>query len=182
MVLEKTFESLLDCKEVKTVNPKRDQPWIFIGRTDAEAETPILWPPDVKSWLIGKDPGAGKDRRQKEKGAAEDEMIEWHHWLDGHEFEQTGRSWRTEEAGMGWQRVENDLVTKQVNNGRSHTLFTVMPPVHVYMWWSSLEGSIQKILDTVPQSCLTDTLSDIRCRCYVDFLNWMLLFGCHDLD
>ena len=80
-------KSPLDCKEIQQVNPKGNQSWIFIERTDAEAETPILWPPDVKSWLIGKDPNAGKDWGQKEKGATEDEMAGWHHWLDGHEFE-----------------------------------------------------------------------------------------------
>ena len=74
---------------IKPVNPKGNQPWIFIGRTDAEAEAPIHWPPDVKSWLIWKDPGAGEDWRQEEKGMTEDEMVGWHHWLDGHEFEQT---------------------------------------------------------------------------------------------
>ena len=87
VVLEKTFESPLDCKETQSVNPKGNQSWIFIGRTDAEAETPVLWPPDVKSGLIGKHPDAGKDWRQKEE-TAEDEMVGWHHQLDGHEFEQ----------------------------------------------------------------------------------------------
>ena len=77
----------LDCK-IKPVNPKRNQSWIFIERTDAEAETPILWPPDVKNWLVGKDPDAGKDWRQEEKGTTEDEMVGWHHRLSGHEFEQ----------------------------------------------------------------------------------------------
>ena len=71
-----------------TVHPKGNQSWIFIGRTDAKAETPVLWPPDAKNWLIGKDPGAGKDWRQEEKGMTEDEMVGWRHWLDGHEFEQ----------------------------------------------------------------------------------------------
>ena len=83
VVLEKTLESPLDCKEIHPVHPKGDQSWIFIGRNDVEAETPILWPPDAKNWLIGKDPDAGKDWRQEEN-----EMIEWHHWLNGHEFEQ----------------------------------------------------------------------------------------------
>ena len=87
VVLEKTLESSLDCKEIKSVNPKGYQPWIFIGRTDAEAEAPILWPPDVKRRLAGKDPDAGKDWRQEEKGTAEEEMVGWHHRLDGHEFE-----------------------------------------------------------------------------------------------
>ena len=88
VVLEKTLESPLDFKEIKPVNLKGNQSWIFIGRTDAEAETSILWPPDAKNWLIWKDPDAGKDWRQEEKGATEDEMVGWHHWLDGHELEQ----------------------------------------------------------------------------------------------
>ena len=86
VVLKKTLESPLDSKEIKPVNPKGNQPWIFIGRTDAEAEGPVLWPPDVKSWLIGKDPDAEEDWRQEEKGTTEDEIAGWHHCLDGHEF------------------------------------------------------------------------------------------------
>ena len=88
VVLEKTLEGPLDCKEIKPVNPKGNQFWIYIGRTDAEAEAPILWPPDEKSWLIRKDLDAGKDWRQNEKGTWEDAMVRWHHWLNGHEFEQ----------------------------------------------------------------------------------------------
>ena len=88
VVLEKTLESPLDCKEIKSVNPKGIKPWIFIGRTDAEAEAPISWPPDVKNQLIRKDPDARKDWGQKEKGMKEDELVGWHHWLDGYEFEQ----------------------------------------------------------------------------------------------
>ena len=87
VVLEKTLESSLDSKEILPVHPKRDQSWVFVGRTDVEAETPILWPSDVKSWLIGKDPDAGKDWRQEKKGMAEDEMVGWHPLLNGHEFE-----------------------------------------------------------------------------------------------
>ena len=87
---EDSWESL-DCKEIKPVNLKGSQPWIFIGRTDAEAETPILWPPVAKSQLIGKDPDAGKDWRQEEKGTTEDETIGWHNWLNGHEFDETQR-------------------------------------------------------------------------------------------
>ena len=86
VVLEKTLESPLDCKEIQPVHPKGDQSWLFIGRTDAEAETPVLWPPHVKSWLIGEDPNAGKDWGQEEKGMTEDEMAGWHHQLNGHEF------------------------------------------------------------------------------------------------
>ena len=88
VVLEKTLESPLDCEEIQPVNPKGNLSWLFIGSTDATAETPILWPPDEKNWLIGKDPDAGKDWRQ-EKGMTEDEMAGWHHWLDGHELEQS---------------------------------------------------------------------------------------------
>ena len=87
VVLEKTLESPLDCKEIQPVHPKENQSWIFIGRTDAEAEMPILWPPDAKNWLIWKDPDAGKDWRREKKGMTEDEMVGWHHWFNGHEFE-----------------------------------------------------------------------------------------------
>ena len=88
VMLEKTLESPLDCKEIKLVNPQGNQSWIFIGRTDAEAETPIHWPPDGKNWLLGEDPDAGQDWRQEKKGTTEDEMVGWHHQLDGREFEQ----------------------------------------------------------------------------------------------
>ena len=88
VVLEKTLESPLDCKEIQPVHPKGNQSWVFIGRIDVEAETPVLWLPDVKSLLIGKDPDAGKGWRQEEKGMTEDEMVGWHHQLYGHEFEQ----------------------------------------------------------------------------------------------
>ena len=88
MVLEKTLESPLDCKEIQLVHPKGDQSWVFFGRTDVEAETPVLWPPDAKSRFTGKGPDAEKDRRQEEKGMTEDEMVAWHHRLNGHEFKQ----------------------------------------------------------------------------------------------
>ena len=112
IVLEKTLKSPLDSKVIKSVNPKGDQSWIFIGRTDAEAEAPILWPPDVKNWLSGKDPDAGKDWRQEEKGTTEDEMAGWHHWLDGHEFEQA--PWDGDGQGSlvccsPWSRKESDM-------------------------------------------------------------------------
>ena len=108
VVLEKTLESPLNSKEIKLVNPKGNQPRKFTGRTDAKAETPILWPPDVKNWLIGKDPDAGKDWRQKERRAAEDEMVRRHHWLNGLESEWTlGVLWF-----MGSQRVGHNWVTE----------------------------------------------------------------------
>ena len=88
VVLEKTLESPLSSKEIQPVHSKGNQSWIFIGKTDAEAESQILWPPDGKNWLLGKDPDSGKDWKQEEKRMTEDEMVGWHHWLDGHEFEQ----------------------------------------------------------------------------------------------
>ena len=100
VVLEKTLESPLYSKEIKPVNPEGSQPWIFIGRTDAEAEVPIVWPPDVKSRLIGKDPDAGKDWGQEEKGATEDEIVGWHYRLNGHEWANSGREWRTGNLGV----------------------------------------------------------------------------------
>ena len=114
MVLEQTLESPLDSKEIKPVSPKGNQSWIFIGKTDAEAEA---WPPDEKSQLIGKDPDAGKGWRQKEKGGSEDGMIRQHHQLNGHESEQTLGDWRTEEPGvlqcMGSQTVGHHLATER---------------------------------------------------------------------
>ena len=89
VVLEKTLENPLDCKEIQPVHSKGDRSWVFFGRNDAKAETPILWPPHAKSWLIGKDSDAGRDWEQEEKGTTEDEMAGWHHWLDGHESEWT---------------------------------------------------------------------------------------------
>ena len=98
MVLEKTLDSHSDCKAVQPVNPKGNQSWIFFGRIDVEAETPILWPPDVKNWLIGKYSDAGKYWRQVEKGTTEDEMVGWHHWLDGHELRKLWESVMDKEA------------------------------------------------------------------------------------
>ena len=89
VVLEKTLESPLDCKEIQPVHSEGDQSWVFFGRNDAKAEAPVLWPPHVKSWLIGKDSDAGRDWRQEDKGTTEDEMDGWHHRNDGHEFEWT---------------------------------------------------------------------------------------------
>ena len=112
-VLEKTLESPLNCKEIQPVHPKGNQSWIFIERTDAEAETPILWSPDVKNQLIGKDPDAGKDWRWEEKGMREDEMVGWHHWLNGHECEQTagdGEGQRSLVCCSLWGRKESDVI------------------------------------------------------------------------
>ena len=115
VVLEKSIESPLDSQDIQPVHPKGDQSSVFIGRTDAEAETPILWPPDVKNWLLGKHPDAGKDWRQEGKGMTEDEMVRWHQQLDVHEFEQTPgvgdgqEAWRAavHEVAKGWTGLSN---------------------------------------------------------------------------
>ena len=118
VVLEKTLESPLDRKEIKPVNPKGNQPWIFIRRTDAEAEAPIFWPPDAKIWLLGKDPDARKNWGQEEKGTTEDEMVRWHHQFNGHKFEQTLGDGEGQESlaccsPWGHKRVRNNLATEQ---------------------------------------------------------------------
>ena len=116
MVLEKTLESPLDCKEIQPVHPKGNQSWVFTGRTDVEAETPILWPPDVKSWFIGEDPDARKDWGQAEKGMTEDEMVGWHHWPNGHAFGWTpgiGDGQGGLECCSSWgRRVRHDWATE----------------------------------------------------------------------
>ena len=115
--MEKTLENPLDCKEIKPVNPKENQPCIFIGRTDAEAEAPFLWPPDVKSRLIGKDPDARKDWRQEKKGMTGDEMVGWHHGLNGQEFEQTPRDGESQGSltccSLQCHRFRHDWATAQ---------------------------------------------------------------------
>ena len=117
MVLEKTLESPLDGKEIQPVYSEGDQPWDFFGGNDAEAETPVLWPPHAKSWLIGKDSDAGRDRRQEEKGTTEDEMAGWHHWLDGSESEWTSGD-GDGQGGLAccnsWGHKESDM-TEQLN-------------------------------------------------------------------
>ena len=117
MVVEKNLESPLGCKEVEPVHPRGNQSWMFFGRTDAEAETPILWPLDAKNWHIGKDPDAEKDWRQEEKGMAEDKMVGWHHWLDRHEFEQApgvGDGQGSLACCSPWGRKESDT-TERLN-------------------------------------------------------------------
>ena len=128
LVLEESLESPLDGKEIKPVNLKGNQSWIFTGRTDAEAENPMLWPPDAKSQLIEKDPDAGKDWRQEEKGATEDEMVGWHHLLNGQEFGQTLKD--TEGQGSclcyspGGQK-EPDMIWRLNNSNNNNTLLKI---------------------------------------------------------
>ena len=105
LALEKSLESPLDCKEIQPVHPEGDQSWVFIGRTDAEAETPILWPPHAKSWLIGKDPDAGRNWGQEEKGTTEDEMAGWHHRLDGHDSRMDREAWHAAIRGVTKSRT-----------------------------------------------------------------------------
>ena len=115
VVLEKTLESPLDCKEIQPVHPKGDQSWVFLRRTDFEAETPILWPPDAKSWLTEKVPDAGRDWRREEKGTTEDEMAGWHHRLNWHEFEWTpgvGAEQGSLACCNSWGREESDTTVR----------------------------------------------------------------------
>ena len=120
VVLEKTIESPLDCKEIQPVHPKGDQSWVFIGRTDTEADASVLWPPHAKSWLIWKDPDAEKVWKQEEKGTTEDEMVGWHHWLKGHEFEQALGDGKGREA---WHAVVHGVAKSlRLSNWTAKTL------------------------------------------------------------
>ena len=158
MVLEKTLESLLDCKEIQPVHSKGDQSWVFIGRTDAKAETPILWPPHMKSWLIGKDPDVGRDWGQEKKGMTEDEMARWHHQLNAHEFAWT--------LGVGdgqgglvccdsWGHKESDT-TERLNwtivEGLDHAFYSVVillvSNLGQFSWWFCLFSRLLTFLDT----------------------------------
>ena len=139
VVLEKTLENPLDCMEVKLVNPKGNQPWIFAGRTDAEAEPPLLWPPNVKSRLTGKDPDAGKNWRQEEKRMTEDEMVGWYHWLDGHDFEPGNSEGQGSLACCSpWDCKESDRTEGLNNNkifGKSSNLEKAMAPHSSTLAW-----------------------------------------------
>ena len=132
VVLEKTLESPLDCKEIKPIRPKGNQSWIFTERTDAAAESPIFLPPEAKNWLVEKDPDAGKDWRQEERGMMECEIVGWHYWLDGHELEQApGSWWWTRKPGMllsmGSQRAGQDWATE---------LNWILIPCEFFLWWN----------------------------------------------
>ena len=131
VVLEKTLESPLNCKEIQPVNPKGDQSWVFIGRTDVEAETAILWPPDSKNWLLGKDPDAGKDWGQKEKGMTEDEMVREPHWLNRHVSEQIPRDGEGQGSQVccsPWGYKESDT-TERLNDSKNYANNGTMQPL-----------------------------------------------------
>ena len=140
VVLEKTLESPLDCKEIRLVYSRGDQPWVFFGRNDAEAETPVLWPPHVNSWLIGKDSDAGRDWRQEEEGMREDEMAGWHHPLDGLEFEWTPGD-DDGEGGLAccdsWGRKELDMTEwlnrTELNGSYSLIVITIIIVIRNYV-------------------------------------------------
>ena len=151
VVLEKTLESSLEYKEIKPVYPKANQSWIFIGRTDSEVETPILWPPDVNNWLNGKDPDAGKDWRQEEKGTTEDEMVGWHHWLNGYEFEQPpavgdgqgslaccspwGRKESDTTERLNWTETVSELNADKLDMARKFKRESSLQPEQLYEQW-----------------------------------------------
>ena len=163
MVLEKTLESPLDCKEVQPVHSKGDQSWVIFGRTDAKAETPILWPPHAKSWLIGKDCDAGRDWGQEEKGTTEDEMAGWHHRLDGHGFGWTlgvGDGQGGLACCNSWGRKESDT-TEQLN-------------------WTELRQEMKGIqtgkeevkLWLFPDDMILKTLPKNNCNCWIQYSCW----------
>ena len=149
VVLEKTLESPLDGKEIKLLNPKGNQPWIFIGRAKAKAEMSILWPLDAKNWLIGKDLDAGKDWGKKEK-RGKDMMVGQHHQLSGHEFEQTLRECRTEEPGvlqsMGSQRVRYNLVTEQQQQQKLQLKKPFSKPNNRFSLWITQSMYVPQIM------------------------------------
>ena len=145
VVLEKTLESPLDCKEIQSVHPKGDQSWVFIGRTDVAAETLILWPPDAKSWLIWKDPEAGKDWGQEKKGMTEDEMAAWRHRLNGHGFGWTpgvGDGQGGRECWDYWGRKESDTAARlnwtELNNERCWASFTCLLAVYPHVFFGEM--------------------------------------------
>ena len=138
MVLEKTLEGPLDCKEIQPVHPKGDQFYVFFGRTYVEAETPILWPPPAKSWFIGKDSNAGKDWGQEEKGMTEDEMAGWHHWLDGHEL---SKLWELVMDREAWHAAVHG-VAKSLSDWTELIILSIFPTCLLDIYVSSLEKSL----------------------------------------
>ena len=159
VVLEKTLESPLDCKEIKPVHPKGNQPWIFIGRTDVEAAALVLWPPDAKSQLIRKNSNAGKDWRQEEKGTTEGKMVGWHHWLHRHEFEQTPGDGEGDGCSP-WGCKESNM-TERLNNSNKCPLS---------QWCHPTISSSVAPFSSCPQSfsSILSPTHQLRCRIQVE--------------
>ena len=171
MVLEKTLESPLDSKEIKPVNSKGNQSWIFIRRTDAKAETLVLWSPEVKNWITGKDTDAGKVWAQNEKGATEDKMVGWHHWLNGHEFEQIpGDSeghgnlaccspWglKSQTQLSNWTATgESAVKTLSANTGKEKDMATFSSILAWKISWTEEPGRLQSTWSQKSQTLLSD--------------------------
>ena len=160
--VEKTLQCPLDYKEIQPINPKGNQSWIFIGRTDAEAETPVLWPPDVKKWVIGKDPDTGKNWRQEEKGMTEDEMVGWHRWLDGHEFEQAlavGNGQGSLVCYSLWGYKVSDMTewlncSELITHSQVRQKLTFVTVWAVTQWWSHVTFYSFKMLTSFMHKCL----------------------------
>jgi len=147
--LEKTLESPLDCKEIQPVHSEGDQPWVFFGRNDAKAETPVLWPPHAKSWLIGKDSDAGRDWGEEEKGMTEHEIAGWHHWLSGHESQWTPRV-GDGQGGLGSQRVRHDWATELKELSLLITKFYLC----IFLFWTNCRflGNFKNNLERIQRT------------------------------
>ena len=180
VVLEKTLESPLDCKEIQLVHPKGDQSWVFIGKTDVEVETPTLWPPDSKSWLIGKDPDAGKNWGQEEKGKTEDEMVKWHHRLDGHEFGwfprvgdgQGGLAWcgswcckeldKTDWTELNWLWINISWTYNKLSEGFNMAPFSLTGSSFPWNSPATMQFCITFLLNVILRSNLLSILKEIN--------------------
>ena len=182
VVSEKTLESPLDCTEIQPVHSKGEQPWVFFGRNDAKAETPVLWPPHAKSWLIGKDSDAGRDWGQEEKGTTEDEMAGWHHWLNGRDSEWTlgvgdgqgglacCKSWHSKELDTTERLNWTELTVKEINFFHPHPLhLPLLPP---YLQVANAFVSVGVILCM----CMCDFLSPLHRRKQPTFTALCLVF------
>ena len=174
VVLEKTVESPLDCKEIKPVNPKGNKFWKFIGRTDAKAETPILWPPDAKNWFVGKDPDAGKGWRWEEKGMTEDYMDGWHPQLDGHEFEQAlgdGEGQGILVRPMASQSVGRDWATEQQQQTMRGYSQCARVRMEFFLWFRSYFDKILKNCFRNSEETNVDQYSLVPLKCINKNLN-----------
>ena len=181
VVLEKTLESFLDSKEIQSVHPKGNQSWTFIGRTVAEAETPILWPPDGKNWLIGKDPDAGRDYGQEEKWTTEDEKVGWHHWLNGHEFEQAPRvgdgqgslaccsPWGHKESDMTEWLNWSELAKKKYSFQNSRSSI-ILQRIEGWIWMWEIKTISEKTFQQLIQTALK--LSKVKIQDRLTSCHW----------